>query len=281
MKLIDYLKRANKQGWAIGQFNVSNLETLKAIIQASKKLKSPVIIGTSEGESSFIGLNEVVALVRSFRKKGVSVFLNLDHGKTFDYIKEAVDAGYDSVHFDGSRLPLKENISTTKKVVAYCKKRGVQVEGEVGRIEGSSTILKKAPESLITDPKEAEIFVKETKVNSLAISIGSFHGIRSSGVNPEINLVRLKKINNKIKNTPLVLHGGSGIPKANIKKAVKLGISKININTELRLAYTLNLEKVLMGGKEVVPYKYMPKIIKEVQKIVEEKIILFGSRNRS
>jgi len=281
MKLIDYLKKANKEGWAIGQFNVSNLETLKAIVQAAEKLKSPVIIGTSEGESSFIGLNEAVALIESFKKRGHSVFLNLDHGKTFDYIKEAVNAGYDSVHFDGSRLPLKENISITKKVLAYCKNKEIQVEGEVGIIEETSAILKKAPKSLMTDPKEAETFIKETKVNSLAINIGSFHGIMSSGVNPEINLVRLREINNIIKNTPLVLHGGSGIPKSNIKKALKLGISKINVNTELRLAYTLNLEKVLIGGKEIVPYKYMPKVIKEIQKIVEEKIILFGSKNKS
>ncbi|MFH1582484.1 MAG: class II fructose-bisphosphate aldolase [bacterium] len=281
MKIIDYLKKANKSGWAVGQFNVSNLEVLKAVAQAAEKMKSPVIMGTSEGESSFLGLDEAVALVRVLRKKGLSAFLNLDHGKTFDYIKKAVDAGYDSVHFDGSKLPLKENISITKKVLVYCRKKGVQVEAEVGIVGGSSTILKKTPKFLMTESKEAEIFVKETKVDSLAVNVGSFHGIRSSGINPEINLVRLKEINKKIKNTPLVLHGGSGIPKANIKKAVKLGISKININTELRLAYTASLKKVLTRSKEMVPYKYMPKVIKEVQKIVEDKIILFGSKNKA
>lgn len=281
MKLIDYIKKANKYGWAVGQFNVSNLEVLKAVSQAAEKMKSPVIIGTSEGESKFLGLDEAVSLVNVLKRKGLSVFLNLDHGKDFDYIKKAVDAGYDSVHFDGSKLSLKENIAITKKILAYCNKKGVVVEGEVGIVEGSSTILKSTPKFLMTEPIEAEIFIEQAKVDLLAVNVGSFHGIRKSGINPEINLTRLKEIKNKINNTPLVLHGGSGVPEISIKKSVALGISKININTDLRVAYTLNLKKILKGSKEIVPYKYMPDVIKEVQKIVEEKIILFGSKNKS
>jgi fructose-bisphosphate aldolase class II len=278
MTLINYLKKARKEAWAVGQFNVSNLETMRAAIQVSQKMKSPVIIGTSEGESGFLGLREAVALVKTFNRKGVSSFLHLDHGKTFDYIKNAVDAGYDSVHIDGSKLPLKDNIALTKKVMAYCKKRGVQVEGEVGLIGGSSTVLKETPKFSMTDPKDAEKFVKETKVNSLAVSVGNFHGVRESGEDPEIDLSRLKEISELV-GIPLVLHGGSGIPSQNIKKAIKLGVAKININTDLRVAYTAALKKVLKEG-EIVPYKYMPKVAEEIQKIVEEKITLFQSKNK-
>jgi len=278
MNLINYLKRAKREGWAVGQFNVSNLETMKAVVAASEKEKSPVIVGTSEGESSFLGLKEAVALVKVFKEKGVSLFLHLDHGKTFDYIKKAVDAGYDSVHFDGSKLPLKENISITKKVMAYCKKRGVQVEGEVGSIGGSSTVLKEIPKLSLTEAKEAERFVKETKVDSLAVSVGNFHGVSSSG-NPEIDFLRLKEISKAVKDTPLVLHGGSGIPGQSIKKAIGLGMSKVNVNTDLRVAYTETLRDVLKSG-EIVPYKYMPRVIAKVQKIVEDKITLFQSKNK-
>lgn len=278
MTLISYLKKARKEGWAMGQFNVSNLETMKAVIQVAQEMKSPVIIGTSEGESGFLGLAEAVALVKTFNKKGVSSFLHLDHGKTFDYIKKAVDAGYDSVHIDGSKLFLRDNILLTKKVMAYCKKRGVQVEGEVGIIGGSSTVLKETPKFSMTETKDAEKFVKETKVNSLAVSVGNFHGVRESGNDPEIDLSRLAEIAESVK-IPIVLHGGSGIPGQNIKKAIRLGVAKININTDLRIAYTAALKEVLKKG-EIVPYKYMPKVIEEVKEIVEEKITLFQSKNK-
>ena len=281
--LRNYFKKAEKEGWAIGHFNISNLETLKAIFQAAKNLKSPVIIGTSESESGFLGMKQAAALVKSLREENnFPIFLNLDHGKNFLYIKKAVDAGYDMVHFDGSSLPLKKNIKIAKKVVAYAKDKKVLVEGEVGVISGSSTILKKAlkiRERDLTNPEEAEVFLKETKVNVLAVNVGTFHGMKASGKNPRIDLERLKEIKKKIGDTPLVLHGGSGTPKQDIKKAVKIGISDIHINTELRVAFTGSLRKVLKGG-EIVPYKYMPEVIEKVQKIVEEKIKLFGSRNK-
>jgi fructose-bisphosphate aldolase class II len=278
MNLIKCIKRAKREGWAIGQFNVSNLETMKAVIAAALKEKSPVIIGTSEGESSFLGLKEAAALARVFKEKGASLFLHLDHGKTFDYIKKAVDAGYDSVHFDGSKLPLNENISVTKKVMAYCKKRGIQVEGEVGSIGGSSTILKEIPKLSMTEVKEAERFARETNVDSLAVSVGNFHGVSCLG-DPEIDFLRLKEISKAVKDTPLVLHGGSGIPGRNIKKAIELGMAKVNVNTDLRVAYTETLRNVLKSG-EIVPYKYMPEVIAKVQKIVEDKITLFQSKNK-
>jgi len=284
---MNLFNQARKEEWAIGQFNISNLETLRAIVQAGQNLESPLIIGTSEGESRFLGLRQAVALVRASKEEtGLLLLLNLDHGKSFDYIKEAADAGYDAVHFDGSKLPLEENIEIAKKVVEYCHKRKIIVEGEIGFIQGSSEVLEKIPEIKeedLTDPEEAEKFVRETKVDSLAVNVGTFHGIDASGKNPHINLERLEEIRKKIGDkTFLVLHGGSGTPEEDIRKAIKLGIVKININTELRLAYTSALKKAFEENpEETTPYKYLPQAVEAVQKVVENKIKLFGSQNRS
>ncbi len=272
-----YLEKARKEKWAIGQFNFSNLKILKAIIQAAKEKKSPIIVGTSERESKSIGISQAVALVESYRKEtGLPIFLNLDHGKSFNYIKKAINAGYDAVHFDGSKLPLKENIKITKKIVRYAHKKNILVEGEVGVI-GSVSDRKE----VLTDPLDALKFVEGTKVDSLAVAIGNLHGIRISGINPNLNLKRLEEIKKKVEIIPLVLHGGSGTPKKDIKAAIKLGVVKINVNTELRIAYTNTLRKVLKKKpKEITPYKYMPEVIKAVQEVVEEKIKLFGSVNK-
>jgi fructose-bisphosphate aldolase class II len=281
----EFYKKARKEGWAIGQFNVSNLESLRGVLQAAKELKSPVIIGTSEGESRFIGLRQAVALVNSFKKElALPIALNLDHGKDFDYIKKAVNEGYECVHFDGSKLIFSENIEIARRIVKYAHRKKVFVEGEVGFIQGSSKFLEKAPEIKkedLTDPEEALYFVKKTGVDSLAINIGTFHGI-SRGENGNIFFERLKEIKDKIGNKAfLVLHGGSGISEENIKKAISLGITKININTDLRIAFTESLRKSLSENpEETTPYKYMAESISSVQKAVEEKIRIFGSENK-
>jgi len=277
-KILNLFKKAQRGRWAIGQFNFSNLETLKAIVQAAEKLKSPTIVGTSEGESKFVGLEQAAALVKSYREKTkLPIILNLDHGRSFDYIKKAIDAGYDAVHFDGSGLSLEKNIQETKKVVNYARKHGVLVEGEAGVIGDVGK-----QKGVLTEPKDALRFVKETKVDSLAVAIGNLHGIEASGINPKLNLKRLKEIKEKIGNIPLVLHGGSGTPEADIKKAIKSGIVKININTELRMAYTNTLKKSFQEKPtEIVSYKYMPLVVEAVQRVVEEKIRLFGSQNKA
>ncbi|MDD5144883.1 MAG: class II fructose-bisphosphate aldolase [Candidatus Pacebacteria bacterium] len=281
--LKDYFKKAEKEKWAMGQFNVSNLEGLKAVFQAARSLKSPVIVGTSEGEGSYWGLKEISHLVNFLSKEyRFPIFLNLDHGKTFDYIKEAIDAGYPAVHFDGSRMDLKENINKTREIVRYSEKKGVFLEGEVGSILGSSAILDKAPQIRaedLTRPEDAGLFSQETKVKSLAVSIGNFHGVGKSGDGPKIDLQRLKEIKETVGNLPLVLHGGSGIPEDDLKSAIQLGVVKININTELRSAFTLALREAVSSG-EIAPYKYLPETIQAVQKVVEEKIRIFGSINK-
>ena len=266
MTLKDYFKKAQKQKFAIGQFNFSTLEQLRGILAAAQKTKSPVILGTSEGESKFLGLKEVSALVEiSKMKYKVSAFLNLDHGKDLDYIKKAIDFGYSAVHFDGSSLPLENNIRYAKKVVEYAHKKGVLVEGELDAIKREGSTL----------PEKAERFVKETKVDSLAIAIGNVHGMHR---NLKLDLERLKQIRKKT-NAFLVLHGGSGIPNVQIRKAIKFGIVKININTELRLAWKETLAKSLKT-QEIKPYKVLPKVQKAVQEKVEEKIKLFQSNKK-
>ncbi len=286
MELKYYLKKAQKEGWAVGQFNFSTLEQLRGILAAAKKLKSPVILGTSHGESQYLGIEETVALVEiSKMKYGVSAFLNLDHAKDFEYIKRSIDYGYPAVHFDGSRLPLEKNIKYAKKVVEYAHKKNVLVEGEVGAIGTESSKVYsekfKIKEEDLTNPEEAEKFIKETGVDSLAISIGTFHGVQVRGKNPRIRIERLKEIRKKTRNTFLVLHGGSGTKNEDIKKAIKSGIVKININTELRLAYARALKSNFIKKKEeIAPYKYLPLAIGAVQKKVEEKIKLFGSKNK-
>ena len=288
-----YLQKAQREQWAIGQFNFSDFTQMKAIVNAAQKCYSPIILGTSEGESKFFGLDEAVALRNILRKKlCLPVFLNLDHGKTFKYLKEAIRAGYDMVHIDASKLTLEENIKITKEVVRYAKWRGILVEGEVGRLGTDSSKIYKEnfviKEEDLTKPEQAKEYVKKTGVDLLAVSIGNFHGIEASGIDPNLRLDLLAKIQEtlrqaqgKTKNAFLVLHGGSGTPENDIKEAIKSGIVKININTELRVAFTGNLRRALSSNsEETTPYKYLPEAKKSVAKIVETKIEIFGSASK-
>ena len=286
MKTLEYyFKKAKKEKWAIGQFNFSDLSQLEGIIEAAKATQAPIIIGTSEGESRFLGLKRVVAFKKAFQDEtGLPIFANLDHGKSFEYIKKAIEVGYDMVHFDGSKLPYKDNVAQTKEVVKYAKKFGTLVEGEMGIIgtETSKMYEEKfeIKEENLTNPIEAQEYIKNTGVDCLAVSIGNFHGM-SVGGDPKLVISRLREIKKLIPNTFLVLHGGSGTPVKDIKQSINLGIVKININTELRLAYTSTLKKSLEDNpSEITPYKYLPNGIKAVQRVVEEKIALFGGKKK-
>jgi len=259
------LKDAQKNKYAIGQFNFSTLEQLRGILEAAKKMKAPVILGTSEGELKHMGLEEVVALVEiSKNKYNVRAFLNLDHGKDKKLIMKCVNYGFSAVHCDGSYLPLEKNTEYVKTIVRYANKKGVLVEGELEEIGGEKRYS-------IEEIKE---FAKKTGVDSLAIAIGSAHGLKK--VN--LDFKRLKEIRDEVSQF-LVLHGGSGISKSQIKKAIKLGIVKININTELRIAWKEGMIKGLKR-KEIKPYKIIPLVQKNIQKKVEGKIKLFGSQKK-
>ena len=281
-----YFEKAEREKFAIPQFNFSDLTQVKGIVEKAKELKSPIILGTSEGESKWFGLEEAVAIRNVMRKKtNLPIFLNLDHGKSFEYVKQAIDAGYDMVQFDGSKLPLEENIKITKQVKKYAKWRGVLVEGEVGKLGTDSSKLYnekfKIKEDDLTKPEEAEKFVKETGVDLLAVSIGNLHGIEISGINPNLKNDLLEEIVKKVKNTFLVLHGGSATPEEDIKEAIKNGIVKININTELRSAFSGNLRRYLTENpEEIIPYKFFAKAQRSVEKVVDSKLKLFDNINK-
>lgn len=283
--MLDIFRDAQKNKYAIGAFNVSNLEQLKAVAAAALKLKSPVIISTSPGESDFIGKRQIRALIDVYKQKtGLPLFLHLDHAKSLEMIKEAVEAGYDSIHFDGSESPFEENIEKTKEMAEFCQRSGIKnIEGELGYLRGKSAIQEKVEvkEEDLTNPEQAEKFVKETGITSLAVAIGNIHGIVKGG-NPHLFLERLRKIKDRVGDKVfLVLHGSSGTPEQDIKEAIKIGVVKINVNTDLRVAYSQTLRQSLQDNpEEVVPYKIMPPVIAAVQKVVEEKIKLFRNEDR-
>jgi ketose-bisphosphate aldolase len=264
LELNYFLKKAEKEKWAIPQFNFSNLDTLKAIVSCAHSLKFPVIVGTSEKEADFLGLDLAVDLVDFFRrKKNIAIFLNLDHGKSFEICKKAIDVGYDTCSFDGSRLSFEENLIIAKKVVGYAKSKNVDIEGEIDEI-GSPNL---------TEVDRAVFFCKETGVSRLALNVGTRHAIESR----KIDFKRIKEIKKFLPNVSLVLHGASGVSNVNIRKAINSGISKVNINTVLRKGFTDRLRKELNKNiKEYVPYRYMPEVIKKIEKIIHSKAKVLG-----
>lgn len=295
MKPIEIMEKAHIGGYAIGQFNISTDEQITAIVEVAKELNAPVIIGTSEGERGFIGADQAVALVRSWREKTrlpggqaeLPIILNADHCKTFESIKEVVDAGYDSVHFDGSKLPFDENVEITKRVIEYAKSVNpdIVVEAEIGCLPGGSDIHQdvKIKFSDLTQPEEAKEFIKKTKVDLLAVAIGNIHGMKEGGDDdPHLYIDRLDGIKRAVPGTLLVLHGGSGTPRNDLQQAIKGGIVKININTEIRVAYKNALKRFLEENlDEVRPYKILSPAMEAVKKVVADKIVLFGSQNKA
>jgi len=287
----EILKKAQREKYAIGSFNFSTAEVLKAIVAAAEELNSPIIVSTSENESEFIGLPEAAALTGAWRHgTKLPIILNLDHGKSLESVKKAVEAGYNAVHFDGSALSYDENIVQTKAVVSYVRDveekydRQIIVEGELGYLRGSSSVHKEALEIKqedLTSPEQAKDFVEKTGVDSLAVVIGNAHGVFAKG-EEKLNLERLAQIKNTIgESVFLVLHGGSGIPADDVKKAIELGIVKVNVNTELRMAYQEGLvEELKEKPAETTPYKILETSFEGVKKVVAEKIKLFGSENK-
>lgn len=281
MDIYQILREAKNNKQAIGSFNFSSAEILKAIILAAREMESPVIVSTSEGESKFFGLNQAFALVESWRKefRGIEILLNLDHGKSLGKVKEAAQAGYNMIHFDGSELSFEENIKATKEAVDYCHERNILIEGELGYLRGSSSLHEEAleiKEEDLTSPEQALDFVEKTGVDSLAVVVGNAHGIFTKS--PEkLYIDRLKAINEVISDRAfLVLHGGSGVPDGDIKEAIKNGVVKINVNTEMRLAYRDALRNFISANPdESTPYKILESAMEAVKKVVENKIRLF------
>ena len=279
--LKDCVEHAKSKKVAVGHFNISNSDGFWAVVLGAKELNVPVIIGASEGERDFIGARELAAMVHAYRDfTGQQVYLNADHTYSFDMVKEVIDMGYDSVIYDGSALPMEENIKIAKQCVDYARSvnPNIIVEAEIGFIGKSSKLLDVVPEGVgrLTEVKESLDFVNETGVDMLAPAVGNVHGIVKGG-EPALNISRIKEISDNVK-IPLVLHGASGNSDEDIRNAIQAGISIIHINTELRVAYKSGLVKALQSDPdEVAPYKYLKGARVSMQKVVEEKLKLFNN----
>lgn len=286
MTAIDWLKKAKTEKFAIGAFNVGNLETFKAIAQAAANKKSPVIIESSPGETKWMQADNIVDIARNFSEEyGVPILVNLDHSETLEDCMKGIEAGYELIHFDGAKLPLEENLEITRRIVEVAHVKNLTVEGEIDHIQGSSEVHQgsasaEAAKGTMTDPKKAREFVEKSGVDIFAAFFGNVHGVFSGG-DENLHLDLLEQVASSIPDTFLSLHGGSGIPDDQVKQAISLGIVKVNVNTEMRQAFREGLEEALeKNPDEYALYKLLPETIEEVQKIVEHKIEVFGSAGK-
>lgn len=280
--LREYIHDAQVEKKAVGHFNFSNLEGLWAIAHAAKAVGVPVIVGVSEGEQEAVGLDQAVALVKTVRDDlGIPLFLNADHHYSVESVKAAIDAGFDSVIFDGAKLSLEENIAQAKQCVEYARASGrdVLVEVELGYIGQSSKVLDGVPEGvsleMLTTPEDAKRLIEETGADMLAPAVGNIHGMFKGGVDPRLDIARIREIAEAV-GVPLVLHGGSGND-ADFDAAIEAGMSVVHVNTELRKAYTEGLKTYLEAHPDdVAPYKYGDAAKDAMQKVAEEKLRAFS-----
>ena len=283
------MQRSRPQGFAVGAFNIDNQETLIAIARAAQKLNSPVLIEVSHGEVEAMGLQNIRDLVDNYRDEyGIEVYLNLDHSPSVEACKKAIDEGYEFIHIDISQAnhdaTLDEITAKTKEVVEYAKFTGALVEAEERYFFGSSNVHKETIDyeevkRWNTKPEDAKNFVEATGIDTMAVQIGNLHG--AYPVPKLLDLELLQQIRDVI-NTQISLHGGSDTPLHFFEEAAKIGVSKININTDMRVVFRRTLEKVLAENPdEYAIVKLMPEVYDAVQTVVEEKILAFGSKDKA
>ncbi len=281
----EMLNKAKAGHYAVGQFNINNLEWTKSILLTAQEMKSPVILGVSEGAGKYMcGFKTVAAMVSAMVDSlgiTVPVALHLDHG-TYEGAKACIEAGFSSIMFDGSSLPIEENVEKTKELVAICKEKGISLEAEVGSIGGEEDGVVGAGEC--ADPDECER-VANLGVTMLAAGIGNIHGKYPDNW-AGLSFETLDAIQQKTGKMPLVLHGGTGIPDDMIKKAIDLGVSKINVNTECQWAFQKATREYIMAGKDLEgkgfdPRKLLAPGAEAIKETVKEKIKLFGSDGKA
>ena len=270
----EMILRAQREKYAIGAFNTSDLEITKAIISAAERMRSPVIIETSEHAIGYAGLENIAEIIRTAAENSpVTVALHLDHGTSVERVKDCIRAGYTSVMFDGSHMPYEENIKHTCQAVEIAHANNIPCEGELGSMGKAGF-----KESEETDPSEVKEFIDQTGVDFLAVSIGSTHGIDKE---ERLNIELLKEIRQRTE-IPLVLHGSSGVSDEDIKLAISEGISKINMDTDIRFTFTREIRKVLTENPDLSdPRKVLNPAVQAVQKLVEVRIKLFGSNEKT
>lgn len=304
----EMFKKAYKEKYAIGAFNVNNMEIIQAISNACKDLNSPVILQASSGALDYAGIDYIVKLVKvAANETSLPIALHLDHGSNFEICKKCIDNGFTSVMIDGSSLSYEENVEVTKKVVSYAHERNVTVEAELGRLAGIEDNVKVAEDdAFFTDPSEAEDFVSKTNVDSLAIAIGTSHGAYKfkPSQKPQLRFDILEEVAKRLPGFPIVLHGASsvvpkfvstinqnggnipdaiGIPESMLKKASQMAVCKINVDSDIRLAMTAAIRKHFAEHPEHFdPRKYLSPAREAIYKMVSEKIInIFGSKGKA
>lgn len=277
----DILLHAQKNKYAVGAFNMNNMEIVQAIAMAADELQAPVIMQASQGAISYAGIEYISAIGKKAAELlSVPVALHLDHGTDFDQVMLCIRHGFTSVMIDGSRFPLEENIAFTKRVVDIAHPLGISVEAELGKIGGvEDNVVVDDRDATFTDPDEAKRFVEETGVDSLAIAVGTAHGVYKG--EPKIDFDRIKAIRDKI-DVPLVLHGSSGVPYEALEEAISLGICKINIDTDLRISFTDGVRDVLDNNpNEIDPRKILGPARAKMAETIKEKIKVFGSDGKA
>jgi fructose-bisphosphate aldolase class II len=299
----DLMIPARKKAYAVGAFNVNNLETVLAVAEAAAEEKSPAIVAVTPSAIKYGGLIYLSELVKTAAESSpVPLSLHLDHGEDFETCSKCVAAGFTSVMIDGSHLKFGENIALTKKVVEAAHPKGVSVEAELGRLAGVEEKTVEEKEAILTDPDSAKEFVEKTNVDALAVAVGTSHGAYKFKGEAKLDFDRLKLISQKI-SIPLVLHGASsvpqwiiekaskygaelagakGIPEEHVKRAISLGIAKINIDTDLRLAFTATVREVLTNSpKEFDPRKILGPAKEAMKEVIRGKMRLFGSSGKA
>lgn len=277
----ELLFKAEKEGYAVGAFNANNMEIVQAILEAAKRENAPVIMQASQGAITYAGLDFITEMVRlAATASTVPVALHLDHGTDFDQVVRCIRSGFTSVMYDGSKLPLEENIAITRKVLDMTRPIGVSLEAELGKIGGTEdNVHVSEKEVMYTDPEEARYFVEQTGVQSLAIAIGTAHGQYKG--EPQLDFDRLAKIKALVK-IPIVLHGSSGVPDESIRRAVELGVRKVNIDTNIREAFVGEMRRVMIEKPdEIDPRKILGPAREAATAIISEKIRLFGSSGKA
>ena len=294
---------ARAKGYAVPALNVNDLEMIKAVISAAEKMNSPVIIQTSEGAIEYAGIEYLAAMIRVAAKGKIPVAMHLDHGKDMKYVKMALANGYTSVMFDGSALPYKQNLKVTKEVVRLAHAKGASVEAEIGAIAGIEDFVSVEEKNAhLTNPEEAAMFAKESGCDSLAVAIGTMHGAFKFKGKTHLDIDRLKKIAKLVK-LPIVLHGASGVLEdvkeiaehygaklgdargvldVDIKAAIRQGVAKINIDTDLRLAFTAGIREAISELPKVIdPRKLLEPSTLLMREVATRKMKLFGSAGRA
>ena len=281
----EMLDKAYSENYAVGQFNINNLEWTRAILETAEELKSPVILGVSEGAARYmVGFKTVVKMVEGMVEElniTVPVAIHLDHG-TYEGAKKAIEAGFTSVMFDGSSYPIEENVEKTKEIVEIAHSKGISVEAEVGAIGGEEDGVVGNGE--IADPKECKM-IANLGIDFLAAGIGNIHGVYPENWKG-LDFEALENIKTEVGKMPLVLHGGTGIPADMIKRGIELGVSKINVNTECQLEFAKETRKYIEDGLDKVGKGFDPrKLLKPgtegIKRVVKEKMELFGSVNKA